>query len=153
MTAESSTTKLDQSVRHYIYDRTLHHGTPPTMAQTAASLGKLVPDIRASFRRLADGRVIVLQKTSGEILMANPFSAVPTPFLVETSSQRYFANCIWDAFGVPAMLGQDAIIRTSCGDCGDSASFEVRNNTLLPSEGFAHFALPALQWWVDIIFN
>ena len=37
--------------------------------------------------------------------MVPPFLAVPTPFLVETSRYTCYANCAWDALGVPAMRG------------------------------------------------
>ena len=47
--------------------------------------------------------------------MAEPFSAVPTPFAVYVDDQRYFGNCIWDALGIPAMLHADARIESSCG--------------------------------------
>jgi hypothetical protein len=36
--------------------------------------------------------------------MANPFSAVPTPFLVRSGDRSWYGNCIWDALGIPAML-------------------------------------------------
>ena len=32
--------------------------------------------------------------------------------------RSYFGNCIWDALGVAAMLGEDVEIPAACGDCG-----------------------------------
>ena len=90
----------------------------------------------------------------GEILMAPPFSAVPTPFLVtaEDTWQTY-GNCIWDALGVLAMKEADGHIRTACGCCGQALEIEVRNGAPREAEGILHFAIPARRWWEDIVYT
>jgi hypothetical protein len=96
---------------------------------------------------------LVLQKGSGEVLMANPFSAVPTPFLVKAGDCSYYGNCIWDAMGIPAMLKQDAFIEASCGCCSTAMNLKITNGSLEEARGLAHFAIPAAHWWDDIVFN
>ncbi|MFH4280320.1 organomercurial lyase, partial [Acinetobacter baumannii] len=91
-------------VRYHVYDYVMREGLPPTIAEASSALARSPDEVRASFQRLAEGHILVLQKESGEILMANPFSAVPTPFLVKVGDQFYYGNCIWDAMGIPAML-------------------------------------------------
>ena len=103
--------------------------------------------------RLAAAHVIVLQPDGAEILMANPFSAVPTAFPVVTARQRYQGNCIWDALGAVAMLGEDAEIETACGCCGQALRLAVRAGTLEAPPSVVHFALPAARWWDDIVFT
>ena len=44
--------------------------------------------------------------------MANPFSAVPTPYRVQADGRSWFANCAWDAFGICAALHVDGRIET-----------------------------------------
>jgi hypothetical protein len=122
------------------------------MAEVATTLALPVGNVRESFQRLAAGHVLVLQ-SNGEILMANPFSAVPTPFVVQTSGYSCFGNCIWDALGIPAMLKADATIRTACGCCGSAMSVSVRRETLGGDDGIVHFAIPAMRWWDDIVFT
>ena len=107
--------------------------------------------MRESFARLAAAHVLVLQP-NGEILMAPPFSAVPTPFRVVAGEISAFGNCIWDALGIPAMLESDAVITTSCGDCGEAMQVHVTDDRV-SGEGLLHFALPARQWWNDIVFT
>ena len=85
--------------------------------------------------------------------MANPFSAVPTPFLVRVGDRSWYGNCIWDATGIPAMPGQDASIEASCGCCGTAMHLAVSDGSLEEAPGIAHFAIPAAQWWDDIVFN
>jgi hypothetical protein len=132
----------DLAMRARIYDALLRSGHAPA----AADLGD-----RDALQRLADGHVLVLDD-AGEILMAPPFSAVPTPFLVQTSTLRAFGNCIWDALGIAAMLQSDVEIATSCGDCGTAMGVAVRDG-VVAGDGLMHFALPARQWWQDIVFT
>ena len=111
MDAEQEKIALDKLVRGYIYDCVMRAGLPPTMAETSSALSRSPNEVGDSFQRLAEGHILVLQKGSGEVLMANPFSAVPTPFLVKAGGRSYYGNCIWDAMGIPAMLKQDATMR------------------------------------------
>ena len=153
MTANPAPTTFDQRVRHHVYDQTMTTAAPPTVAETAAALSTAPAEVQASFHRLADAHMLVLQRDTGEVLMANPFSAVPTPFLAEVDGRTFYGNCIWDVMGIPAMLKRDAIIHTSCGDCGTSMTLRVVNGSLEPATGIAHFAIPAAHWWDDIVFN
>ena len=147
------TADLDLLVRRHVYDVTLSRGYPPTLAEAVASLHAPQTDILASFQRLAAAHVLVLQADNGEILMASPFSAVPTPFLVQLEAFSCYGNCIWDALGIPAMLKQNARIRTACADCGSAMDLSVVDGMLRPADGIVHFALPARRWWEDIVFN
>lgn len=148
-----SADEFDRHVRRFVYDVTLRRGFPPTIAESAAGLRTNVSDVRVSFGRLAAGRVLVLQPESGEILMANPFSAVPTPFLVEFDDYGCYGNCIWDAMGIAAMRRKDARIKTSCGDCGALMEVGIVAGAQQSGQGVAHIALPARRWWDDIVFN
>ncbi len=143
---------LDQTVRAYVYDVTMRSGVPPLAEEVARSVKVSLAAVFESFQRLASARVLVLQPENNEILMANPFSAVPTPFRVEASGIDYFGNCIWDALGIPAMLGRDARITASCGDCGTAMSVSV-DRDVVSGSGLLHFGVPARLWWKDIVFT
>ena len=153
MDPEQEKVALDKKVRGHVYDFVIRKGMPPTIAETSSVLSRSPDEVRDSFRRLADGHILVLQKDSGEILMANPFSAVPTPFQVKAGGRSYYGNCIWDAMGIPAMLAQDAVIETSCGCCSTAMNLKVTNGSLEEANGIAHFAISAAHWWDDIVFN
>ena len=153
MDAEQEKIALDKVVRGHVYDFVMREGLPPTIAETSSALARSPNEVGDSFQRLADVHVLVLQKGSGEILMANPFSAVPTPFLVKAGGRSYYGNCIWDAMGIPAMLKHNAIIEASCGCCSTAMNLNVTNGSLERARGIAHFAIPAAQWWDDIVFN
>jgi len=142
---------FDTQVRASVYDATFREGTPPRIAAVASELGAAPDEVREAFKRLAAGRALVLQ-SDDEILMANPFSAVPTPFTVVAGGRSYYGNCIWDALGIPAMMRIDAVIDTSCADCGTGARVEVIGGAVR-GEGFMHFAVRAREWWKDIVYN
>jgi hypothetical protein len=146
------TVTIDATVRAKVYDDTMRTGTPPGIAGVSRDLSMSRDRVVAAFKRLADAHVLVLQAGSGEVLMANPFSAVPTGFRVETASLSAYGNCIWDALGIAAMLHSDVRVVTSCGDCGASADIAVEGNAVR-GEGMLHFAIPARHWWDDIVFT
>jgi hypothetical protein len=143
---------LDREVRRAVYEAALTRGAVPAVADVAAAVRRPGAEIEESLRRLAEAHILVLQQ-SGEILMAAPFSAVPTPFAVETKSFRAYGNCIWDALGIAAMARSDAVVHTACGCCGEVMRLHVASDVLRETEGVAHYAVPALEWWSDIVFT
>ena len=143
-------TGIDNDVRLRIYEAFLADGRPPTHADTAAALGIEPDDASDAYSRLAEQSVIVLAPGTLTIWMANPLSASPSAFWVETPRGGYWGNCIWDAFGVVAMLGDSGTVKTSCPDCGEPMELRVAGGELEPTEGVAHFAVPARHWWENI---
>ena len=85
--------------------------------------------------------------------MAPPFSGVETPFRVKVQDKVYFANCAWDALGIPAALHSDAIIEAADAYSGESMRLEVSNGQPAPQPCAIHFAVPAARWWDDIIYT
>ena len=146
--------ELDNRIRLHIYERFVADGAPPTAGETAQALDITPDEATAAYRRLEEGRVIVLAPGTNAIWMANPLSAVPTRFRVVTEDGRsWWGNCAWDALGVLAMLGADGTVDTSCPDCGDKIELRVENRDLHPLEAVAHFAVPARRWWENIAFT
>lgn len=148
-----STQDTDLRVRIAVYDSVMSRSRPFAVRELAETLDLPPAEVRASLERLAAARALVLQPESREVLMANPFSAVPTPFAVSAAERVYFGNCIWDALGIAAMLACDARVETSCGCCGEAMSMSVEGGELQSPEGLVHFAIPARRWWEDIVFN
>lgn len=141
----------DSALRLCIYDEIVRTSEAPSLAALARHFDAPEKEIRDSLRRLHDAHMLVLQP-SGEVLMANPFSAVPTPFVTEAGGRRWFGNCIWDALGILATLHADGRVLTSCASSGDNMELAVRHRALT-GDGIVHFALPARRWWDDIVFN
>jgi len=144
---------FDISVKLAIYRVIADTGKAPTISQVAAKLDSTTVAIREAFQRLFAKRLLVLEPDTFEIRMAPPFSAVPTPFVVAAAGKSYFANCVWDAYGIAAALHQDVDVSTSCGCCGEPMALAVRENKPVQTPGIAHFAVPAAHWWDDIVYT
>lgn len=144
---------LDRRVRLYVYGHFLEYGGAPESGRIAEALDLTVEAVEASLQRLAEAHVLVLSSESPAILMAMPFSAVPTPFAVTSLDRSWWANCAWDALGIPAMLNCDARISAPCADCGDELVVEVENGSVRDDGEVIHFAVPAAHWWDDIFFT
>jgi len=144
---------LDAQVRVAIYREFVRTSRAPSTARLSEVTQIPLPEIREALERLAAGKAIFLQPESREILLAAPLCTVPTPFLVRTAGQSYFGTCIWDALGILAMLHQDGTVETSCSCCGEALSLEIRKGNVSGSPSIVHFALPAKQWWADIVFT
>jgi hypothetical protein len=144
---------IDIEVRGRIYDEPMNGRTIPRKAEIADALRLPVRQIQESLQRLADAHMIVLQPETGEVLMANPFSAVPTPFAVRSENDAWYANCIWDSMGIAAMVHTSVSLESSCGCCGEQIRLRIPDECRSDDERVAHFAIPAAHWWDDIVFN
>ena len=144
---------LLRDVRVYVYNQIIATSAAPSASDTARALGREVVDVEDAYRTLADRRMLVLRPASLTIWMAMPFSNMQTPFTVIADGRAYYANCAWDALGVPALLGSDARIFTTCADCGGALERKVAAGKLVETRGLVHFALPPRRWWDDVGFT
>jgi len=63
---------------------------------------------------------------AGQIDVAYPFSAAPTPYLVKFPGGRdRYACCATDALGMASMAGEAIEIASHCHHCGDALTFSV----------------------------
>jgi hypothetical protein len=144
----------DLRIRSAVYGSFVRDGNAPSAAQTAEALGLDRQEVEEAFRRLHDAHALVLQPGTTEIRMLNPFSAVETPHRVQADGRSWYANCAWDALGIPAALHVDGAIETRCPDCGERLELEVRDGELVRgAELLVHFVVPARRWWDDIGFT
>ena len=142
----------DGRIRHAIY-QAFAEGGIPLSATLARQLHLPQDEIRGAMERLHAARAIVLDPRTREVWMALPFSAVPTPLAVEGGGRAWFANCAWDAFAIPVLVGCDAVITASCPDCDAPIVYRVEGGRLMDAHGIVHFAVPAAKWWDNIGFT
>lgn len=144
----------DVAVRCAVYERAVASGRVPSSNTVAADLALDREQVLASFERLAQAHVLVLQPESREILMANPFSALPTEYLVRVDERSWWGNCAWDALGILAMVGEAGQVIARCPDCGEGLELRVERDQVRSGRSvLAHFAVPARSWWDDIAFT
>jgi len=148
-----ATEALLREVRLHVFGKAADTGRVPQPPEIAGALGRSQAGVEEALRRLAAGKVLILAPNDGNIWAASPFCAVPSPFRVEARGKTYWGICIWDALGIVAALGTDAVIRTACGDYSEPMLLEIAARKLKRSEGIIHFAVPAHHWWDNIGFT
>ncbi len=145
--------EFDRAIRLQIYRHFAETCRAPTPVEVAAEIGHSPPAVEASYQRLATARAIVLAPSTINIWMAHPFSAVPTPYPVQTAHRSYWANCAWDALNLAALLGVDSHTIARCPDCAAALTLRVEGGALVPTEGLIHFAVPPRRFWENIGFT
>src|SRR5262245_30654915 len=145
---------FDTAVKLRIYDTLAGTARAPTTLDVARALRAPVADVAAAFRRLHEQRLMVPEPGDpSRIRMAPPFSGVETGFRVRIGDRAYYANCAWDALGIPAALHRDAVVDAADGRTGDPITLEVRDSRPVPEPCVIHFAVPAARWWEDILYT
>lgn len=144
---------LDTQVKLAIYWNTAERGQPPGIDEVAKHVGESVDLVRESYGRLARSRLLVLEPDGETIRMAPPFSGVPTQHRVTAAGVSYYANCAWDAFGIPAALNRPAEVVSRCEQSKETLRLTVGLDGPEPSDWLFHCAVPAAKWWEDIVFT
>ena len=141
---------FDWTVRNAVYAAILERSVPPSVDETAATLGVSPDDVRLAYERLNDRHALFLTPGSHDVRMAHPFSGVPTAFRVESGKRAYWANCAWDALGIPAALHADARIEAPIGE-GEPIRFSIEAGRVQGWDGVVHFLLPFRRWYDNLI--
>jgi hypothetical protein len=140
-------------VRASTYRLFVDLGRAPSVAEVAEDAGLGRHETMSSWRALHDEHALVLNPTTAELRMANPFSAAPTSYRVQASGRSWYANCAWDAFGICAALHVDGLIETACPDCNEAVTVHVRKQRPDDENLLFHCLVPASHWWDDIVYT
>lgn len=144
--------QMDWEIRLFVYRLFASRGFPPTVKEIARHFHIAVPATKGALHRLHESHALFLRPGSDEILMANPLSAVATDYQVTVGSRRLYANCAWDALGIPAMLHADARIEARHPLDRDLVHFSIEDNGLRSeSGGIVHFAKAFRNWYDNLI--
>ena len=100
--------EFDIQVKLAVYNHFAETGGKPGPEDIAERVSSDSGSVVDAYQRLCAQRVLVLEPDGSSIRMAPPFSGVPTQHVVEAAGRKYFANCAWDALGVPAALQKPA---------------------------------------------
>ena len=146
--------EFDLRIRNHLYATFVEEGRAQTTAETGAALGLGEDEAAAAYQRLHDAHALVLHPGTTELRMLNPFSVAETPHRVDACGRSWFANCAWDALGIPAALHTDGVVDSECPDCGGRLELELRGGELVRGDDLlVHFVVPARRWWDDIAFT
>lgn len=145
------------AVRLAVYRAFADTGIAPALPELADAAGLEEAAVRAVLRELEALHALALDPADGSVAMAHPFSAVPTPFAVETDRTRYYANCAWDALAMPALLDADSRIDAACAQSAEPmwmrADADGSGLDGPGATGVVHLAVPFRRFWDDVFFT
>ena len=150
---EPSLSSTGQSVRALVYDKFISSQRPLTPWEIAQELGTQTMVAEEALRELAAAKCLVLREGTCAIRMAMPFSTDPTPFRVTAGNRTWFANCAWDALGISSVVQEPTRVHSACAQTGEEMVLDVSDSKLDGPQPVVHFAIPASQWWDDIVFT
>lgn len=84
--------EFDNNVRLAVYRHFLSEKRAPAASDIAELLKTEPRLIESAFERLAAEHVLVIDPATKELLMAMPFSAVPTDYTVRVGEDKWWAN-------------------------------------------------------------
>jgi len=144
---------FELEVKLSVYRHFAATGVRPGVREIADRTAATAARVREAFAGLRSQRVLVLDDDGESILMAPPFSGVPTQHVVVSGGVSYFANCAWDALGIPAALHKPATVRSRCEQSLEPLELEISTDGPPSSDWLFHCVVPAASWWDDIGFT
>jgi Alkylmercury lyase len=145
--------EFDTQVKLALYHHFAATGRAPSPEELAQQIDSNPKDVMESYQRLRAQRLLVLEADGSSIRMAPPFSGVSTQHIVEADGIQYFANCAWDALGIPAVLHKAGTVHSQCAQSREPLHLSVGLQGPEPSDWLFHCLVPAAKWWDDIVFT
>ena len=140
-------------IRAFVYHHFADTTRAPSVDETAAQFALTHEEIASAYEELHNHHAFFLNPGTHDILMANPFSGIETPFRVHADGKTYFANCAWDSLGIPAAVHCDADVEAACSQSGEPIALQVRDGQVLESDVLIHFLVPFKHWYDDLVFT
>lgn len=144
---------LDTAVKVAIYRSTAVQGSPPSLESVTQQVEAAPEAVRQAYARLRASRMLFLEPDGVTIRMAPPFSGVPTQHQVTVDGIEYYANCAWDALGIPAALHRPGLVRSRCDQSLEPLHLSVHESGPEASSWLFHCLVPAAKWWDDLVFT
>ena len=141
------------TVRAFAYQFLAETAHAPTVADVATHF-QLSPDEASGlFDELNARHAFFLEPGTHDIRIANPFSAIPTDFVVQARGKAYYANCAWDALGVAAALHSEAVIEATYAEDDTPLTLTIRDGHVTHPEAVVHVLVPFRDWYKDMVFT
>jgi len=142
------------SVRTYIYQYFAETTCAPQLANIAKHFALTHEQVIDLLHALHEIHALFLDPGTTNIRIANPFSAVPTPFVAEVNGKRYWANCAWDSFGVIAALrAEEGAIHATCAQSGAPLHLQIHQGDVVATTAMIHVLVPFHQWYENMVYT
>ena len=139
-------------VRAFVYGWFAGQARAPGVADIAEHFDISARQADEALIALHEKHALFLKPGTVDIRMANPFSAIPTSFVVKVQEITYWANCAWDCFGIVAALhALQASIESVCAASGDRLHLEINAGQVSGAGAVVHFLVPFRRWYDDLV--
>jgi hypothetical protein len=141
-------------LRKYIFDHFYELSIAPTLEETMQHFGLSRKEAFLRFKGLESEHHIHLVPETQRILMANPYSAVTTPFRVFVGGKRYFANCAWDTISMHVMLDSDVKVESYCHHCAEPIEITISDGKVRssrPPVPMIFLSIPVAKWYDNLV--
>src|SRR5689334_21625573 len=105
---------FDLKLRTAVYRHFADTGRAPALAAMRDAMGAAADQIQDGYRPTYRKRMLAPRDDFSSIVMAPPFSGVPTQHQARVNGTDYFASCAWDFFGIVSALGGTGEIASRC---------------------------------------
>jgi hypothetical protein len=141
-------------VRTFIYQHFAATTRAPELTDIQQHFGLGAEAVMDLLNALHAIHALFLDPGTTNIRIANPFSAVPTPFVAEVNGKRYWANCAWDSFGVIAALqAAEGAIHATCAQDGSPLALQIHQGQVVETTALIHVLVPFHQWYENMVYT
>lgn len=147
---------LPKLVRKYIFDYFLENSRAPVLEEIMKRFALTRAEAGDVLESLEKAHHVVRLPGTQRILMANPISALHTPFRVRVADRRYFAPCAWDSVAFHVMLGRAIEVDSYCHHCAAKVTVSLSDDKVAasdPRDPLVFLSLPAAKWWENIVLT
>jgi len=142
----------DQRLRGVLCRMVAELGYAPSSAALAERAGVEETDVSAALLRLHEAHALQLHPHNCRPWVVHPFALAPGSCWVQTPRLGYWANCLYCAFGIAAVLQTDAVISTRIGGEGEAVRYVVENGAPAATSDVFHLSTPVSAWWDNVVF-
>jgi hypothetical protein len=154
MTDSKSFEENLKNIRKFIYLAFIEKSHAPIIEEMIEKFPITKLEAIEIFTTLNERHLIVLQPFTNRILMAHPFSNIPTCWMVKSGKKRYYANCAWDAVALHFTLHKKIEIDSFCAFCAKKINIQLKNSNFShenPESTLIAISKPASLWWDNVI--
>ena len=141
-------------MRKYVFDHFFEETSAPTLEEVMRKFGLSRKEAFSQFKQLETDHHILLVPGTQRILMANPYSAVDTPFRDYIGDKRYYANCAWDTVSMHVMIGNDTRVESYCHHCAEPIVILLSDGKVVssvPKDPLIFLSMPVAKWYDNLV--
>ncbi|HKQ20033.1 MAG TPA: alkylmercury lyase family protein [Candidatus Eisenbacteria bacterium] len=125
----------------------------PSREELQARLSCSSAELGLAIEDLEDAHGIVLHPGTHKVWAVHPFSAAPTPFVVQSGKKKWWGNCTWCSLGIAVLVGEPCTIVTTLGAETDQVALTVDEGKLNRTDLVVHFPIPMSQAWENVVYT